>query len=172
MYRFYRPAIVKFALNLWPPFWGAGIRIVRISEDFREVQLKLKLRWWNKNANRTQYGGSIFSLTDPVYALMLIGILGKQYYVWDKQAEIHFIKPGNTDLYADFLISEDLLSQILKATANGDKYFPEFVVQVKNTKGDVVSEVKRVLYPRKKPQSPEVQDQDREEAIDERQAIS
>ncbi|AJR07921.1 hypothetical protein H744_2c1242 [Photobacterium gaetbulicola Gung47] len=152
MYRFFRPPIVKFALNMWPPFWGAGIRIVRISEDFRQVRIQLKLKWWNKNANRTQYGGSIFSLTDPVYALMLIGILGKEYFIWDKQAEIHYLKPGNTDLFADFLISEDQLGQIMAATACGDKYFPEFVVQVKNTQGEVVSQVKRVLYVRKKPQ--------------------
>lgn len=172
MYQFFRPSIIKFALNLWPPFWGAGIRIVRISDDFREVQIKLKLRWWNKNANRTQYGGSIFSLTDPMYALMLIGILGKEYFVWDKQAEIHFIKPGDTDLYADFVISEDQLGQIRRATINGDKYFPEFVVQVKNTRGDVVSQVKRVLYVRKKPQYREKGEGEGKSTLEEREALS
>ncbi|MGF1737473.1 DUF4442 domain-containing protein [Photobacterium satsumensis] len=172
MYQFFRPSIIKFALNLWPPFWGAGIRIVRISDDFREVQIKLKLRWWNKNANRTQYGGSIFSLTDPMYALMLIGILGKEYFVWDKQAEIHFIKPGDTDLYADFVISEDQLGQIRSATINGDKYFPEFVVQVKNTRGDVVSQVKRVLYVRKKPQYREGGEGEGKSTLEEREALS
>lgn len=172
MYQFFRPSIIKFALNLWPPFWGAGIRIVRISDDFREVQIKLKLRWWNKNANRTQYGGSIFSLTDPMYALMLIGILGKEYFVWDKQAEIHFIKPGDTDLYADFVISEDQLGQIRCATINGDKYFPEFVVQVKNTRGDVVSQVKRVLYVRKKPQYRERGEGEGKSTLEEREALS
>ena len=170
MYRFFRPPIVKLALNLWPPFWGSGIRIVRISEGFREVQIKLKLRWWNKNANRTQYGGSIFSLTDPVYALMLIGILGEEYFVWDKEAEIRFIRPGSTDLYADFRIGEQQLNQILEATAGGDKYFPEFVVQVKNTEGEVVSEVKRVLYIRKKPQYREAPSQ--KEVLEEDKALS
>lgn len=87
--KLYQPNIVKWALNSWPPFWGAGIHIESISADFREVRIRLKLRWWNKNANRTQYGGSIFSLTDPVYALMLMGILGERYYVWDKEASIN-----------------------------------------------------------------------------------
>ncbi|WEM43114.1 DUF4442 domain-containing protein [Photobacterium sp. DA100] len=172
MYRFFRPPIVKFALNLWPPFWGAGIRIVRISEDFRQVRIQLKLKWWNKNANRTQYGGSIFSLTDPVYALMLIGILGKEYYVWDKQAEIHYLKPGNTDLFADFLISEDQLGQIRAATASGDKYFPEFVVQVKNTQGEVVSQVRRVLYVRKKPQYRAICEDGEKDPLEEPRAIT
>jgi len=147
----YKPNIVKYALNSWPPFWGAGIKIESISADFRQAKMRLKLRWWNKNANRTQYGGSIFSLTDPVYSLMLMGILGEQYYVWDKQASINFIKPGNSDLFAEFIITDEQLSSILKMTATGDKCFPEFIIHVKNAKGDVVSEVQRKLYVRKKP---------------------
>ncbi len=77
MFKYHTPRIVRSALNLWPPLWGAGFRIVHISDDFRCVKIKLKLRWWNKNANRTQHGGSIFSLTDPVYALILMGIYVK-----------------------------------------------------------------------------------------------
>lgn len=148
--KLYKPNIVKWALNSWPPFWGSGIKIESISEDFREARLRLKLRWWNKNANRSQYGGSIFSLTDPVYSLMLMGILGRQYYVWDKEASINFIKPGHSDLYAEFLISQAQLDAILVATANGDKCFPEFIIHVKDKQGDVVSEVHRKLYVRKK----------------------
>ncbi|KHA60400.1 translation elongation factor P (EF-P) [Vibrio variabilis] len=151
MSKIYKPKIVKLALNSWPPFWGAGIKILSISDDFREVKMKLKLRWWNKNANRTQYGGSIFSLTDPVYSLMLMGILGDQYYVWDKEASINFIKPGQSDLYADFIVPSEQLEEILRQTSNGEKCFPEFVIHVKDRNGNVVSEVQRKLYVRKKP---------------------
>ncbi|WP_260259598.1 DUF4442 domain-containing protein [Vibrio intestinalis] len=150
--KIYKPRIVRFALNSWPPFWGAGIKIVSISADFRQVKMKLKLRWWNKNANRTQYGGSIFSVTDPVYSLMLMGILGEQYYVWDKEASINFIKPGTGDLFADFELSSAQLDEIYQQTANGDKSFPEFVIHVKDGQGQVVAEVQRKLYVRKKPQ--------------------
>ncbi|OEF09249.1 DUF4442 domain-containing protein [Vibrio genomosp. F10] len=149
--KIYTPNIVKFALNIWPPFWGGGIKIQSISEDFREVQMKLKLRWWNKNANRTQYGGSIFSLTDPVYSLMLMGILGDKYYVWDKEASINFIKPGLGDLHADFMVSQPQIDEIYESTMNGDKCFPEFVIHVKDKNGEVVAEVQRKLYVRKKP---------------------
>ena len=152
MYKVYKPSIVKFALNLWPPFWGAGIKIITISDDFRFVRIKLKLRWWNKNANRTQYGGSIFSLTDPVYSLMLMGILGREYFVWDKQANINFIKPGDSDLTADFVISEQCIEEIKSVTKSGDKYFPSFTVNVLNCRGELVSQVERTLYVRKKPE--------------------
>ncbi|MGF1911014.1 DUF4442 domain-containing protein [Vibrio kasasachensis] len=152
----YKPGFVKFALNSWPPFWGSGITIVSISADFRQVKVKLKLCWWNKNANRTQYGGSIFSLTDPVYALMLMGILGEEFYVWDKEASINFIKPGKGDLFADFDLHAAQLDQIYQETNRGEKSFPEFVVHVKDKQGVVVAEVERKLYVRKKPKFREV----------------
>lgn len=152
----YKPGFVKFALNSWPPFWGSGITIVSISADFRQVKVRLKLRWWNKNANRTQYGGSIFSLTDPVYALMLMGILGEEFYVWDKEASINFIKPGKGDLFADFDLHTAQLDQIYQETNMGEKSFPEFVVHVKDKQGVVVAEVERKLYVRKKPKFREV----------------
>ncbi|MDF2155253.1 DUF4442 domain-containing protein [Vibrio sp. CAU 1672] len=150
--KIYKPGIVKLALNIWPPFWGAGIKIVNISNDFRSVKVRLKLRWWNKNANRTQYGGSIFSLTDPIYSLMLMGILREEYYVWDKEASINFIKPGHSDLYAEFEVTEGMLQAIYQSTRNGEKCFPEFITYVKDREGRVVSEVQRKLYVRKKPQ--------------------
>ncbi|WP_418113444.1 DUF4442 domain-containing protein [Vibrio scophthalmi] len=149
--RVYKPGFVKFALNSWPPFWGAGIKILYISDDFRQVRVRLKLRWWNKNANRSQYGGSMFSLTDPIYALMLMGILGEQYFVWDKQASINFIQPGRGDLFADFDLTAAQLDEIYRQTSSGDKSFPEFIVHIKDDQGDIVAEVQRKLYVRKKP---------------------
>lgn len=42
-----------------------------------------------------------------------------------------------------------MLDWILASTAEGDKCFPEFIVHVKNARGEVVSEVQRKLYVRK-----------------------
>ncbi|MGV2987457.1 DUF4442 domain-containing protein [Vibrio sp. E150_011] len=156
--KIYKPNYVKFALNIWPPFWGAGIRIVDISEDFRSVKVRLKLRWWNKNANRSQFGGSIFAMTDPIYSLMLMGILREQYYVWDKEASIDFLKPGFSDLNAEFVISQDALEQILQSTATGDKCFPEFITHICNQDSDVVATIQRKLYIRKKPKFRDISD--------------
>ena len=92
------------ALQLWSrfymPFVGAGIRVTKVTPDFREVEVKMKLKWYNKNYVGSHYGGSMFSMTDPFYMLMLIQILGKDYMVWDKSACIEFLKPGKTELCA------------------------------------------------------------------------
>ncbi|MGL4716994.1 MAG: DUF4442 domain-containing protein, partial [Aeromonas sp.] len=95
-------AWVRRALNAWPPFWGAGIKIETLSDDFRYCRVTLKSRWWNKNANRTQFGGSMFAMTDPIYPLMLMGYFKNRYYVWDKAGSINYIKPGKGLLVAEF----------------------------------------------------------------------
>lgn len=141
---------LKWALNLWPPFLLTGIHIVELSEDYRYSKVELRMRFWNKNAVGSHFGGSIFAMTDPMYMLMLLSILHPNYYVWDKLADIDFIKPGFGKLTAEFTISDGLLDEIRKATANGEKYLPSMLVTVKDEKGDVVAKLTRTLYIRKK----------------------
>ncbi|GJB18537.1 hypothetical protein KAM364_04490 [Aeromonas caviae] len=112
-------AWVRCALNAWPPFWGAGIKIETLSPDFRFCRVTLKSRWWNKNANRTQFGGSMFAMTDPIYPLMLMGYFKNRYYVWDKAGSINFIKPGKGKLVAEFTLSDAKLASIVAATEGG-----------------------------------------------------
>nr|WP_219899688.1 DUF4442 domain-containing protein [Zobellella taiwanensis] len=147
---FYRPWLLRRLLNLWPPFWGAGIRIERLSRDYTHCRVGLVLRWWNKNANRTQYGGSLFSMTDPIYAMMLMASLGPDYYVWDRAACITFLKPGRGRVYADIHLSRERLDEIRRATDGGDKYFPHFRINILDEHGELIAELERTLYVRKK----------------------
>lgn len=150
---FARPRLLKLLMNYWPPFWGAGIRIEHLSKDYRYCRIGLVLRWWNKNANRTQYGGSLFSMTDPVYSMLLMAILGDAYVVWDRGAQITFIKPGKGRVYADIHLSQAQLSEILNATKDGRKHFPRFRINIVDEEGVLIAEVERTLYVRKKIQA-------------------
>ena len=51
------------------------------AEDSRHVEVELRLTWWNRNAVGTMFGGSLFAMTDPFYALMLQHNLGRDYAV-------------------------------------------------------------------------------------------
>ena len=75
-------------INFWPPFLGAGIRIQQIAPDLKSVDVEMKLRWWNANYVGTQFGGSLFAMTDAFYMLMLMANLGSDYMGWDKAASI------------------------------------------------------------------------------------
>jgi len=137
-------------LNIWPPFLGAGIRITRLASDWKEIDVEMKLRWWNSNYVGTHYGGSLYSMADPFFMVMLIENLGKDYIVWDKAANIRFKKPGRGKVTASFRLTEEQIGVIRHALDSQPKIERVFTVEVKNESGDVVAEVEKLLHIRKK----------------------
>jgi len=136
-------------VNIWPPLAAAGIH-VRWGTDIKSVDVEMKLRWWNRNFVGTHYGGSLYSMTDPFYMLMLIKNLGPDYIVWDKAASIRFRKPGKGKVRAEFRLTDHQLDEIRERLKSEPKYEPTFTVEVKDASGDVVTEVQKVLHIRKK----------------------
>ena len=147
------PALLRRAMNLWPPFLGAGIKVTRLSADYREIDVRLDLRLLNRNYVGTQFGGSLYAMTDPFFMLMVMENLGRDYIVWDKAANIEFVSPGKGPVFADFHIDEHLLEEIRQHTAAGDKYLPKLHVEVRDGAGTLVARVQKTLYVRRKPQA-------------------
>lgn len=137
-------------MNFWPPFWGAGIRIDHVSKDFCEIDVSLKLRFWNRNYVGTTYGGSLYSMTDPFYMLMLIQLMGRGYVVWDKAAEIRFKKPGVTKVFAQFRLTKEQINEFKEELKSKNKIEPILTVYVKDNEGNVIAEVDKTLYIKKK----------------------
>ena len=136
------------SINVWPPLLGAGIRVRWRSN--RDVDVEMKLRFFNRNYVGTHYGGSLYSMTDPFYMLMLMENLGRDYIVWDKAASIRFRKPGKGRVRAQFRLSQAQLDDIRSQLTAGEKYEPTFSVEVKDEAGDVVAEVHKVIHIRRK----------------------
>jgi hypothetical protein len=136
------------AINVWPPFFGAGIRVRWRSNQ--AVDVEMKLRFWNRNYVGTHYGGSLYSMADPFYMLMLMENLGRDYIVWDKAASIRFRKPGKGRVKAEFRLSDAQLDEIREKLKLQEKYEPTFTVEVKDEAGEVVAEVQKVLHIRRK----------------------
>ncbi|MCL5125727.1 MAG: DUF4442 domain-containing protein [Deltaproteobacteria bacterium] len=131
----------KLLLNLYPPYWGTGISVTKVTPDFREVIVQMKMRFYNRNYVNTHFGGSLYAMTDPFYMLMLIQILGKEYVVWDKSANIAFIRPGKGTVTARFSIDQDIISDIIGKTTEGQKYMPTFLVDIVDEQGNTVARV-------------------------------
>jgi len=148
----FKPAVMRQLLNFWPPFLFAGIKVAELRNNYRYCRVELKNRPWTRNINNTQFGGSMFAMTDPIYPLMLMGALGKEYLVWDKQADINFITPGKGKLVAEFWLSDDMVNAIKAATDQGEKHFPQFLLHIKDQHNQIVAEVNRTVYVRKKAQ--------------------
>jgi len=110
----------------------------------------MRLRWWNANYVGTHYGGSLYSMADPFFMVMLIENLGKDYIVWDKAATIRFKKPGRGKMSAGFRLSEEQIQEIRQALHSQPKIERVVTVDIKDESGDVVAEVEKLLHIRKK----------------------
>jgi hypothetical protein len=141
---------LKLLINVYPPYWGTGISLKSISPDYREICVQMKMRWYNRNYVKTHFGGSLYAMTDPFFMVMLIHILGKEFTVWDKAAHIDFIKPSQGTVTARFLITEEQIKNIMRYTSDGQKYLPEFPVDIENEVGETVARVVKTLYIKKK----------------------
>jgi acyl-coenzyme A thioesterase PaaI-like protein len=142
--------MLRFGMNLWPPFLGAGIRVLEIAPDFRSVTVRLRHGLLNRNYFGTHYGGSLFSMTDPFYALMLLHNLERGYIVWDKAATIEFKAPGRGSVFARFRLDQAQIDAVRAATAGGEKYEPTWSVDVTDAAGTVIATVAKTLYVRRK----------------------
>jgi hypothetical protein len=137
-------------LNLYPPYIGAGVKVTHVSDDWRELHVSMKLRWYNRNAVGTHFGGSLYSMVDPHLMLLLMQLLGKDYLVWDYAAKIEFIKASKGKVTAIIKISDDDLAEIKKNTESGEKYFANFVIETKNEEGQLIARIKKKIYIRQK----------------------
>jgi hypothetical protein len=137
-------------MNIWAPFLGAGIRVKRLEPNWKEIDVEMKLRWWNANYVGTHYGGSLYSMTDPFFMVMLIENLGKDYIVWDKSASIRFKKPGRGTVLASFRLSEEQIREIKQALNVQERIERTFMVEVKDESGSVIAEVEKLLHIRRK----------------------
>jgi len=143
--------VFRRTMNLYPPFLGAGIRIARVSKDFREIDVELRRTRGNGNAFGTHFGGSLYAMVDPFYVLMFVAILGPGHLVWDKAAKIEFLRPGKGTVTAKFRLTDADIDAAREAIADGSKYLPVFTVEVRDAAGELVARIEKELYLRRQP---------------------
>ncbi|WP_158843111.1 DUF4442 domain-containing protein [Saccharothrix deserti] len=141
---------LRRGLNLWPPFLFAGIRVVELSDDYRHVRVRLRMRWWNRNYVGTHFGGSLFAMTDPFWMLLVLHHLGREHLVWDRVGEIEFVKPGRGTVYAEFRLTDEQLDEVRSLVAEGGKALVWFSTDVVDESGEVVARTRKQVYARRK----------------------
>jgi len=146
--------MLRWKFNLFPAYRGSGARVTYIAADFSEVRVNLKLSFRTRNAVGTIYGGSMYSAVDPIYMIMLMQLLGRDYIVWDKSASIRFRKPGRRTLHATFRIDDAELEAIRTATATGEPVDRTYNVELVDADGVVHASVDKVIYVRRKQTTP------------------
>lgn len=146
------PRQLRHYVNLWPPFLFSGIRCEQIGADWRSARVRLKLRWYNRNYVGTQFGGSLFAMTDPWWMILTLRSLGSDYLVWDQAGSIEFVAPGRGDVVAGFQLDDAVLDAMRAAAADGSKHLRWFETEVRDAgSGELIARVRKQLYVRLKP---------------------
>jgi len=141
-----RSKLRRLTFNLFPAIRGTGVWVSFISDDYREIHIRLPLSWRTRNYVGTVFGGSIYAATDPFYMVQLMNILGKEFVVWDKAATIKFKKPIKKSVVARFLITDEILTEIKENIANKNSYTIDLPVSLQDKEGTVYAEIIKTIY--------------------------
>lgn len=144
------PRTLKWFLRCWPTYWWAGIKVREIASDWSRARVELKLALLNRNFFGSAFGGSLYAMTDPFYVLLMFSQLGSDYVVWDKAAQIRFLKPGLGTLSAEFLLPASEVARIRELAANGEKVEPVYTVEIRDRNQQLIAVVEKTLYVRRK----------------------
>lgn len=92
-----------------------------LNDDYAGASAVLRLRPWNRNYVKSQFGGNLFAMVDPFWMLLVMHQLGKDYYVWDKAGAIDFVTPGYEDVYAHFKLKPAVVNELRDEAAGDEK---------------------------------------------------
>lgn len=145
-----KPSLLLRLLRFYPPYLGAGISVKEFKKDCTFILVQMKMHFWNKNYVGTHFGGSMYSMVDPFYMLMLIIILGREYIVWDKASVIRYKKPGMGTLYARFELTPEQIADIKSQLEHKTVFEPTFQVRITDSSGALIAEVDKTLHIKRK----------------------
>ncbi|WP_025651499.1 MULTISPECIES: DUF4442 domain-containing protein [Psychrobacter] len=140
------PHLLKLRINTYAPYVGAGIKIEHINLDQGLCVVSMGLNALNKNIVGTQFGGSLYSMVDPFYMLMLMHQLGSSYVVWDKSSHIDFVAPGNSKVITRMKIPSTELITIQELAKDGDAVFRDYQADIFDDQQKLIATVTKTIY--------------------------
>ena len=149
----FKTRLMRWRWNLFPAFRATGARVTYLSDDLREIHLKLPLNRQTRNYVGTLYGGSMYGAVDGILMVMFINLLERKYIVWDKSGTIRYRKPGRSTLYARIRITDEDLALIRDTLESVDRFDREYRIELTDDDGDVCAEVDKLLHFRRKQSS-------------------
>lgn len=136
-------------LELYPPFLFMGVKVLKVTEDFRQLTVRLPLRWYGRNHHSTMFGGFMASLADPMPAL-LCSKLFPHCDTWTKRMSITFLRPGRTDLELRVEITPEQIAAIQKELDETGSATPQFEFFYWDEKNRRIARVKNIVAMKKR----------------------
>lgn len=144
---------LKWAMSLYPPLLFQRIWVRKFHPGFLGVDVKISNSFLNRNFNGSIFGGTIYSATDPFYAILFDQLMQRRGFkarVWLKSASIQYLKPGSTTLYFTIKISEEMIAEAEASLTHTGKFVKSYPMELFNKKGELCATVMNEVYLRHK----------------------
>lgn len=136
-------------IELFPPFWLLGIKVLEASENWRRVRIRLPLNFFNRNLGASMFGGSQATLADPIAAIACAKIF-PEYSTWTRAMHIDFRIVGTTDLELRFELDAEIEDQIRKELEEKGRATPTFKLGFYLKDGTLCTEITNTVAIRPK----------------------
>ncbi|WP_339789312.1 DUF4442 domain-containing protein [uncultured Imperialibacter sp.] len=142
-----KPKLFKYGFNLSPMYRRSTAKIIYVSKDLLEIKIKLPISYKNRNYVNSIFGGSMFAAVDPIPMVQLMNLIGDDFVVWDKSAQIFFKRPARENIYADFTYSLEEVDEIRsKVGLQNEIEIVKTTSLTNRDKSIVYCEVKKTIY--------------------------
>jgi len=115
-------------LNFYPIYFFSGVKI-KISNNCKQITIKVPLRWYTKNNSGVMFGGLICLASDPFPSIVFQRLIPGSR-AWSAMHKVDYLKPSTTQIVAKIQISDaeitDLTNQLEqsgKARRDFEYYF-------------------------------------------------
>ena len=145
--------ILKWGMRLYPPLLLQRIWIQNIASGFKSADIKINRSLLTLNFGKAIFGGTIYTATDPFYAMLFGQILKHKGYnvsVWLKSASIQFLKPGRTDLYYHIQMTDEMILEAEEVLNNKGVFVKSYTIEIYSKTKDLYAVAKNEIYIRKK----------------------
>ncbi len=146
----YTPNKVKWLLRFYPPFLFQRIWVKNISPGYTGADVTIHKSFLNLNANRTIFGGTIFSAIDPIYPVLIDAYIRshgfKKTVAWLKSARIEYKKPGHRSLHFSVRLNEKEMESILHTIREEGKVIRTFSTDIFDKDGIHCATVHNEVY--------------------------
>jgi hypothetical protein len=140
---------LKWLMRFYPPMFFQRIWVKKIHKGFTGAEIKINRSLFTTNLGSSIFGGTIFSATDPFYALLFGQLMQRKGFkitVWLKSAEIEYIKPGRTDLHYTILISEEMIGEAEKVLKEEGKFIKTYPIEIFDASGELCAMALNEVY--------------------------
>jgi acyl-coenzyme A thioesterase PaaI-like protein len=140
---------LKWLMCFYPPMFFQRIWVKKVHKGFRGIDVKINRSLFTSNLGNSIFGGTIFSATDPFYALLFGQIMQRKGFkitVWLKSAEIQYVKPGRTDLFYTIVISDEMVADAEKALQTEGKFIKTYPIEIFDKHGELCATALNEVY--------------------------